>query len=126
MGTTKQIPREEWTDYFDRFTREHLAGEQREAVTIEVMSPDIGDQVEAEIAHLAGLSYDPRSQALEVWVEEQLDHLAYYPTEVWVIEEDGGFLSAVEVVRSDGTKEVLRIQRSGLPVPIEVEPLPSA
>jgi hypothetical protein len=126
MGTTRQIARDEWKDYFERFTKQHLRGETPEAVTIEVVSPTLGDQVEAQTMHLEGLLYDPKSSALEVWMDEQLDHLAYYPTDIWVIEEEGGFLSAVEIVRADGEKEILYITRSGPPARIEEPVIPQA
>ena len=66
MGTTKQLPRAEWKDYFDRFTREHLRDDSPGAATIEIMSPTLGDQFEVSSIRLLGLSFDPKSQALEV------------------------------------------------------------
>jgi len=124
MGTTRKIPRDEWKDYFERFTKQHLRTQPPEAVTIELLSPTIGDQFEARLARLEGLTYDAKSSAFEVWLDEELDHLAFYPTDIWVVEEDRGFLSAIEIVRSDGAKEILNIQRSGPPATIEVQPLP--
>jgi hypothetical protein len=41
-----------------------------------------------------------------------------------VIEEEGGFLSAVEIVRADGEKEILNITRSGPPALMEVPVIP--
>lgn len=117
MAETRQIPREEWEAYFDRFTKQHLRDDRPEAATIEVLSPTIGDQIEEESATLLGITYDPKGRAFEVLVEG-LDHLVFEPREVWVVEEEGGLLSSVEIVREDGTKEVLTIHRTGLPLPI--------
>ena len=115
MGTTKQIPRPEWQPYFDRFTRQHLVGGPPETATIEVVSPLIGDQIEARTAALLGLSYDPKSNAFEVLLED-VDHLVFHPSEIWVIEEDDGFLSALELVRTDdASKEIIYVHRSGPP-----------
>ena len=118
MATTKQIPREQWEAYFDEYTKKHLRDDRPEAATIEVVSPMIGDQIEEEGAVLQGISYDPKDNALEVLVEG-LDHLVFNPKEVWVVEdeEDEGFLTSVEIVREDGTKEILSIRRTGLPAP---------
>jgi hypothetical protein len=36
----------------------------------------------------------------------------FRPTEVWALEEStDGFVNAIELVRSDGTKDVVRIRR---------------
>jgi hypothetical protein len=124
MGTTRQIPPDEWKETFDRFTKQHLQTESPEVVTIEVVSPEIGDQFEARSARLEGVSYDPKSSAFEVWMED-LDHLVFYPAEIWVIEEDGGFVSTVEIVRADGGKEILNFQRSGPPATLHEQPSPA-
>jgi hypothetical protein len=112
MGTTKQIPPNEWQAYFDRISRTFLAEDTAETVTVEVMSPTLGDQIEAQSVRLDGIAYDPKSRALEVWMGE-LDHLAWDPTELWVVEGDDGFPSSLEIVRADGPRELLHFHRSG-------------
>jgi hypothetical protein len=125
MATTKQIPREEWQPYFERFTRQSLKGEPPEAATIEVLSPTLGDQFETRTARLDGLSYDPKSKAFEVAFEDpQVDHLVFEPVEIWVMEEDWGFISTLELVRPDGLKEIVHVSRSGPPAPRYDLPLP--
>jgi hypothetical protein len=115
MKTTKELPRAEWKEYFDRFTREHLRNGTSGAVTVEVMSPTLGDQFEVSAVRLLGLTYDPKSQSLEASLEE-LDHLIFNPTAIWVLEGEPGFISTLEVVRSDGTKEIIYLRRRG-PLP---------
>ena len=112
MENTKQIPSGEWQTYFDKLSRVFLSDERPETVTVELLSPRMGDQIEAQAARLQGISYDPRSQALEVSMEG-LDHLAFQPSEIWVIEQDGGFVSAVEIKQSDGQTQLLYLHRSG-------------
>jgi hypothetical protein len=116
MSNTKQIPRAEWKSYFERFTRQHLGESQPETVSIEVISPSIGDQFETRTVELLGIDYDPKSETFEVLTED-VDHLAFFPTEIWVVEEEGGFISAVSLTRPDGSKEILHIQRGGPPAP---------
>jgi hypothetical protein len=111
-AATKEIPGHEWKDYFDRFTKRHLRDARPETVTIEYLSPELGGQVETEAAQLQGISYDPKSKALEILIAN-MDHLVFHPREVWAIEEEDGFLSGVEIVRDDGTKEILTIRRGG-------------
>jgi hypothetical protein len=112
MEKTKQIPSGEWQSYFDRLSRAFMSDETPETVTVEVLSPRMGDQIEAQTARLQGISYDPKSQALEVWMED-LDHLTFQPSEIWVIEQEGGFISAVEIKQSDGQVQLLYLHRSG-------------
>jgi len=124
MGETRQIPREQWKDYFDRFSRNHLIGEEEtEAVTIEVMSPRIGDQIEAQAVPLLGLAYDPKDNALDIELEDA-EHLLYNPASIWAIEEEDGFISILEVNEEDGSSELLHIYRSGPPAPL-YEPSPT-
>ena len=53
---------------------------------------------------------------------EDVDHLVFYPAEIWVVEEDDGVVSALEVVRSDGTREIMRLQRSGAGASVHATP----
>jgi hypothetical protein len=112
MSTTKQLPRAEWKDYFDRFTRERLGDDAPGAVTVEVISPTLGDQFEVSAVRLLGLAYDPKSRIFEVLVED-VDHLTFNPSEIWVLEGEAGFISTVEVVKVDGGKEIIYVRRSG-------------
>jgi hypothetical protein len=114
MGTTKQIPRADWKGYFERFTRQHLGEDAPETVTIEVVSAQMGDQLETRAVPLLGLSYDPRSQAFDVLAED-IEHPTFQPTEIWVVEEEGGFISTLALTRPDGTKEILYLQRGAPP-----------
>jgi hypothetical protein len=122
MGTTKKLPRAEWRKYFERYTREHLAvendveGEVHAAAMVEVMSPDLGDQIEDSLIPLLGMTYDPKSNAFELSLED-VDHMAFDPVEIAVIEEDDGFISALEIVRADGVKEIVQLRRAGPPAP---------
>lgn len=114
---TKQISRSEWKRYFDRFTREHLSGDPPGATTVEVISPTLGDQFEVSAVRLLGISYDPKSQALALLLED-IEHLIFQPAEIWVLEGRPGFISTLEVVRTDGPKEIIYIRRGGPLVPV--------
>src|SRR6185369_13625067 len=117
MGTTtRQLPRNEWKDYFDRFTKTQLGDGARGVATVEVISPTLGDQFEISAVRLLGLTYDPKSQALELLFED-VDHLVFYPTEIWVLEGEPGFIATLEVVHPDGLKEIIYVRRSGALVP---------
>jgi hypothetical protein len=110
---TKRIPNDQLEDYFNKFTRDFLLRESTNAVDVEVLSPDWGDQFAAEGAHLFGITYDPKERAIEFELEAG-DHRVPNPKEVWTTEEFDGFIKAIEVVRDDGTREIARVNRLGL------------
>ena len=56
---------------------------------------DIGDQVEGQGERLIGITYEPRTRALEVELESG-GLRAYRPKEVWAIEENDGFIQALD------------------------------
>jgi hypothetical protein len=111
METTKQIPSQQWKDYFDRFTKRHLRDDRPEAATIELLSPSLGDQVEVAGARLLGITFDTKSKALEILLED-MDHLVFQPKKISVIEEEDGFIPSIEIVRGDDTKEILTVRRA--------------
>jgi hypothetical protein len=121
MGATKQIPRAQWQSYFAAFSRRYLPNDAPMGAS--PLSPTLGVAPEATSAHLEAIGYDPRGKTLEVRLEG-VDHMVFYPAEIWVIEEEDGFISALEVVRPDGGREITRIARSGPPVPIYPEAAP--
>ena len=110
---TKKIPNDQLQTYFDKFTRHFLLRESTNAVDVEVLAPDWGDQFAAEGSHLFGITYDPRANSLEFELEGG-DHRVTKPREVWTAEEFDGFVKAIEIVRDDGTREVARVHRRGI------------
>ena len=111
--TTTKIPEERLQNYFDTFSKHFLVHESTNAADVEVLTSELGDQFEAEGARLFGISYDPHTRSIDIELEGD-DHRVYNPSEVWVLEEEDGFLKAVEMVQPDGTREVVRIRRLGV------------
>ena len=72
-------------------------------------SLNIGTQVEADWVGLTNIAYDPKDEVLDV-ATDHLDHRIERPREVWVREGDDG-LEAIEVVRPDGTQEIVRLAK---------------
>lgn len=110
---TTRVPNDQLKAYFDKFTKHFLVRESTNAVDVEVLSMDWGDQFAAEGAHLYGIAYDPRANALEFELEGG-DHRIQKPKEVWTAEDFDGFVKAIEVVRDDGTREVAKVSRLGV------------
>lgn len=113
MSLTTQLSSATMADYFNKFTKRYLVNESTDVVDVEVVSPALGDQVEASGAHLRGITYEPKRNALELELEAG-DVRTFQPKEVWVVEEDNGFLRALEIVRQDDTREIIKVRRLGL------------
>ena len=110
MAETKRISPDRLQEYFDGFSRRFLRTDSTTSVDVEVLGMGIGDQVESEGERLIGITYEPRTRDLEVALESGGLH-SYKPKEVWAIEEADGFISALEIVRDDDTKEIVRVRR---------------
>jgi hypothetical protein len=102
--TVRKLDKKEWQTYFDRISR----GLEAEEAEIEVMSLALGDQVEAEWLPLLGITYEPRSDMLEV-VLDGLDHMIAKPHEIYVDEQPRG-LASIEIVGAEGVRQVVKLR----------------
>jgi hypothetical protein len=105
---TRLLPRAEWNDYFDAFSKTKADAGRIDYAEIRVFSPEDGAQPETRWLPLQGLTYDPKDDVLDIAVTG-LDHLVGQPKAIWV-DEAGGRLDRFEVVRRDGTREVIEIR----------------
>ncbi|WP_243664456.1 DUF5335 family protein [Rhodothermus marinus] len=69
MAVTKQLPREQWKEYFDNFTKAFLEDLNPEDAVVEIVDPKLGDQFESDYARVIGVSYDPKDNVFEVALE---------------------------------------------------------
>jgi hypothetical protein len=109
MAETKRIATDQLTRYFDAFSKRFLMADAVERADVEILD-DRGDQALASGVKLLGVDYDPHTNALELELESG-DHRAFNPREVWAVEEPDGFISALQVVRDDGAREIVNIRR---------------
>jgi hypothetical protein len=93
-----------WRPYFDSVSKV-LTGKRAE---IEVAALDLGDQIEAEWLPLAGITYDPKNDLIEVALEG-VDHLINHPREVWV-EAQGVDVSSIEIVDANGARQIIMLK----------------
>jgi hypothetical protein len=108
----EQIERIRWGPFFDNVTKS-LMGKQAE---IEVVSLDLGDQIEAEWAPLIGLTYDKKDDQIEIALKE-LDHLIRSPRDVFVDFGFGGIV-AIAIDDRDGNRQIVRLKDPlALPAP---------
>ena len=110
--TARKLNRNEWKPFFDGISKV-LGAKQAE---IEVLSLDLGDQVEADWLPLLGLSYDSKGDVLDVALEG-LDHLIRKPREIYV--EDGGIgLASFAIVDAEGARQIVKLRDPlALPAP---------
>lgn len=102
--TARKLEKKEWKPFFDGISKV-LGVKQAE---IEVLSLDLGDQIEAEWLPLLGLTYDPKDDVLDVELEG-MDHLISKPREIYI--DDGGVgLASLAVVDAEGTRQIVKLR----------------
>jgi hypothetical protein len=111
---TREIPREEWTRFFDNLSRRQEGWE----VTLEVFGPDIGDQVEERRMFLAGLTAEvtdkaARGDKIEIMMggraSGHVTHMITAPIQVDLQQTDLGIDSALRIKSADGTTSLLHL-----------------
>lgn len=108
-----QIDRSRWAPFLDAITNS-LIGKQAE---IEVVSLDLGDQIEAEWTPLIGITYDRKDDLIEIALDE-LDHLIRSPRELFLDYAVGGIVAAIEIVDADGNRQIVKFRDPlALPAP---------
>src|SRR4029453_5323711 len=95
-----EIDRSSWAPFLDTITNS-LLGKQAE---IEVVSLDLGDQIEAEWTPLIGIPYDRKNDLIEIALDE-LDHMVRSPQQLFVDYGIGGIVAAIEIVDGDGNRQ---------------------
>ncbi len=98
------LPKSEWSGFFATLSRT-LEGKQAE---IEVLSLDLGDQVEAEWLPLLGIAYDPKNDLVEMALQD-VDHMIPKPKDIYVDVGPAGLLM-IEVVSADQTREIIKFR----------------
>jgi hypothetical protein len=116
---TQEIPRQEWNNFFDSFSRQHEGW----LSTLEVIGPEIGAQEEAHELALEGVSIgsganEPETIAISIGrtPEDHVSHTILKPTHVWLEQTSEGANAALEIESEDNTKTLLRFRS---PVPPE-------
>ncbi len=100
----RKLDQKEWREFFDRLSK-GLDGKRAE---IDVMSLDLGDQIQTQWAPLLGIVYDPKSDMLEIALDE-LDHMIVHPREIFLESGPTG-LTSLEVEDAEGTKQLITLK----------------
>lgn len=101
----RTLPKSEWNAYFDHLSK-HLIGERAE---VEIAGLASGDHIEARWVPLIGITYESKGDVLEIALEG-LDHLIHQPRNIVVTDNPEG-LESMEVVDSEGCKQVVKLMK---------------
>lgn len=104
----RQLPREEWSEYFDSFSKAKDVAHRVDYAEIRIFSPEIGAQPQTSWLPLDGLTYDRKDDRLDVFVKG-IDHLITHPKAIFV-DESNGRLDSIEVSRDNGSYEVIELR----------------
>jgi hypothetical protein len=101
----------EWTSSLEELTRRHY----NESVTVEVIGPDVGAQIEATGLLLKGLSLDVKDRpagAVSIFLEGvrsgHVERLVHQPVDVSVKRDAQGADEALAIESADGTLTLVR------------------
>lgn len=114
---TKEIPKSEWTPFFDSFSRKHEGW----LVNLEIFGPEIGAQVEQRELALEGITHerDEVEDAIMIMMgvrpDDHVTHLIRQPTAVSLEQTDEGADAALAIKSDDGATTLLRFRSAVLP-----------
>ena len=115
---TQEIPREQWPEFLDSFSRQHAGW----LVTLEVLDAEIGAQVEAQELALVGISLDEKGSDKEsividvsADVQTHAAHRVLHPTHIHLKTNDEGAHEALAIESAEGTTTLVRFRATALP-----------
>ena len=110
--TTKDVPRAEWVQWLDKFSKQH----ENWIVELEVVGRQLGDQEESSKLPLVGISADVKAGQSRVVVtlggraDAHLDRIIDKAKRVWVEETDDPRHDAVAIEAEDGTTTIVHFR----------------
>jgi hypothetical protein len=118
MSTTTELAADRWQEYFDSITP-NIDGM---LATIEVMSEELGDQIDVEQLPLQAISYDPKDNMLEVAVGGRgvshpvlLRHFISNPRTISIEESSSLRPTAILVTDAAGVRTLIRVSEAAAP-----------
>jgi hypothetical protein len=112
--TTHEIPRATWRPYFDELSK-HLGTVK---ATVEVVGPDIGDQIEAEKLVLTGMTYDDKDDIVVIgldapgWEPEDLQRIVDHPVKIFVATGEPEAEAIFDIEDAGQHRTIVRFERA--------------
>lgn len=114
---TREISRNEWVEFFNSFSRRHHGW----LVTIEMLEPDLGDQIEVREMPLEGITgelNDRGNDEIEIIASSgtgaHISHTITAPRHVWLKQTEEGADDTLEI-ESERGKALVRFRSAVLP-----------
>jgi hypothetical protein len=114
----REIPREEWGEFLDSFSRQHEGW----LVTVEVLGDEIGAQVEAEGKPLEGITAELKDGGVDSIIitmgltpAEHVTHNITAPTHIRLEQAETGANMALQIESSEGVTTLVRLRSAMLP-----------
>jgi len=110
---TQQIDKQQWIPFLAQFTKQNRGAH----ASLEVLGPDVGDQMETGDRPFEGISADVKDKESVVWITlggNPDDHLTHGVADVATIRllpPDGQKGTVLEVEAKDGTRTLLELSR---------------
>ena len=112
---TKEIQQNEWSKFFDNFSRKH----EGEILSVEILGTDIGAQLEEKGLALEGITAEATGNTIVIMAGGRPDvHVTRSvnrPTGVSIERTDEGDDEALAIKAADGTTTLLRFRLRPLP-----------
>lgn len=105
----KEISKSDWQSFFDTFYKKFLKDEQPEYAEIRVLSNESGAQPQTGWLVLQSMSFDPKGDTLDIKVED-LNRMIWHPSKIYVDEYEDGWITSLEIVEADGTKDIIELR----------------
>jgi hypothetical protein len=119
---TREIARDEWVPFFDSFSRQH----DRWLVTLEVLWPEIGAQVESRDQALSGITAELKDSGEDVISillggapRDHVAHIVHAPSHVRLKETESGAHEALQIESSSGVTTLLQFRSAVLPQAVD-------
>ncbi|HEX6732104.1 MAG TPA: DUF5335 family protein [Pyrinomonadaceae bacterium] len=115
---TQEIPKNEWTEFFDNFSRKHEGW----LVNLEIFGPEIGAQVEERELALEGITDEwdeTKGNTIMIMTgvkpDDHITHSVTCPISVSLEQTDEGADAALAIKSGDGLTTLLRFRSAVLP-----------
>jgi hypothetical protein len=113
---TLEIPKEKWTEFFNDLSKRRFGWETK----IEVIAEDLGDQILSEGLPLNGVTFEEKSNSLEIAVGENATqhqfHTIEKPIRVAYLNGNDNYGGVVQI-EDDASKTLIRLVN---PMPVYV------
>ena len=105
------VPRAEWFSFLKGFSRRH----EDDPVTVQVLAPGLGSQVEARALPLEGImagrrTSGPISISVGRTPDRHVEHEVPDPSQVWVQMSEDGAERALDIESQDGTRTIVQLE----------------